>query len=403
MSLTPDLIARTHDAIAAATIRTPLIPATRLSHLFGIELYLKLENLQHTNAFKARGALAKLLTLDAAARQAGVIACSAGNHAQGVAYHATRLGIPSTIVMPEGTPFNKIQRTADLGAEVVIHGAGFDDSVQFTLDMAAAKGLTFIHPFDDPVVAAGQGTVAREMLQDRPDLDAIVVPVGGGGLIAGMAVAAKAMKPGITMIGAQAHLFDAAKAQIEGAQPHFAGATLAEGIAVRQPAPANIAIIRSHVDRIDSASETQIEDAVFDLLSHEKLVAEGAAGAGLAVIKANLARYQGQKVGLVICGGNIDSRLLSTLILRGLMRDGRITRLVFEIDDTPGQLAKISRIIGDAGANVIEVIHQRMMQSVSLKKAELEIVIEARDQRHVDTITALLRDAGLAVRAAQDL
>ena len=403
MTLTAALIAQTYAAIAPATIRTPLIRATRLSHILGIDLYLKLENLQHTNAFKARGALAKLLTLDAAAREAGVIACSAGNHAQGVAYHATRLGIPATIVMPEGTPFNKIQRTADLGAEVVIHGAGFDDSVQFTLDLAAQKGLTFIHPFDDPVVAAGQGTVALEMLEQMPGLDCIVVPVGGGGLIAGMAVAAKSIKPAITMIGAQAHLFDAAKAQIEGFAPHFAGATLAEGIAVRQPAPANIAVIRDHVARIDSASESEIESAVFDLLSHEKLVAEGAAGAGLAVIKANLARFAGQKVGLVICGGNIDSRLLSTLILRGLMRDGRITRLVFEIDDRPGQLAMISRIIGDAGANVIEVIHQRMMQSVSLKKAELEIVIEARDQRHVDDITGLLRDAGLSVRTAQDL
>lgn len=402
MTLTAALIAQTYAAIAPATIRTPLIRATRLSHILGIDLYLKLENLQHTNAFKARGALAKLLTLDAAAREAGVIACSAGNHAQGVAYHATRLGIPATIVMPEGTPFNKIQRTADLGAEVVIHGAGFDDSVQFTLDLAAQKGLTFIHPFDDPVVAAGQGTVALEMLEQMPGLDCIVVPVGGGGLIAGMAVAAKSIKPAITMIGAQAHLFDAAKAQIDGVAPHFAGATLAEGIAVRQPAPANIAVIRDHVARIDSASESEIESAVFDLLSHEKLVAEGAAGAGLAVIKANLARFAGQKVGLVICGGNIDSRLLSTLILRGLMRDGRITRLVFEIDDRPGQLAMISRIIGDAGANVIEVIHQRMMQSVSLKKAELEIVIEARDQRHVDDITGLLRDAGLSVRTAQD-
>ena len=403
MTLTPDLIAQTHAAISPATIRTPTIRANRLSHILGIDLFLKLENLQHTNAFKARGALAKLLTLDAAARKAGVIACSAGNHAQGLAYHATRLGIPSTIVMPEGTPFNKVQRTSDLGAEVLIHGKGFDDSVQFTFDMAAERGLTFVHPFDDPVVAAGQGTVALEMLEQVPDLDCIVVPVGGGGLIAGMAVAAKGVKPDIRIIGAQAHIFDAAKAQIEGFTPHFDGATLAEGIAVRQPAPANIAIMQSHVDRIDSATESQIEDAVFDLLSHEKLVAEGAAGAGLAVIKNNLSQFADQKVGLVICGGNIDSRLLSTLILRGLMRDGRITRLVFEIDDTPGQLANISRIIGEAGANVIEVIHQRMMQSVSLKKAELEIVIEARDQRHVDTITALLRDAGLAVRAAQDL
>ena len=400
MAVTLDHIRATHAAIAAATIKTPLVRATPLSHHLGIDLYLKLENLQHTNAFKARGALAKLLTMSDDARAAGVVACSAGNHAQGLAYHATRLGIPSTIVMPEGTPFNKIKRTKDLGAEVVIHGVGFDDSVQFTLDLAADKGMTFIHPFDDLDVVAGQGTVALEMLEQQPDLDVIVVPIGGGGLIAGMAVAAKGLKPGIEMIGAQAHVFDAAKADYDGADTHFGGATLAEGIAVKAPAPANLAVIRDLVDRVDSASEVEIEQAVFDLLSFEKLVAEGAAGAGLAVIKNNLDRFAGKKVGLLICGGNIDSRVLSTLIVRGLMRDGRITRLVFEIDDTPGQLSKISQIIGDAGANVIEVIHQRMMQSVSLKQAELEVVIEARDQFHVDEILATLRAQGLSVRTA---
>ena len=396
-------IRRAHAAIADATIRTPLVPATRLSNHLGIDLWLKLENLQHTNAFKARGALAKLLTLSDAARAAGVIACSAGNHAQGVAYHATRLGMRSVIVMPEGTPFNKVKRTSDLGAEVVIHGASFDDSVQFTLDLAAERGLTFIHPFDDPDVVAGQGTVALEMLEQAPDLDSIVVPIGGGGLIAGMAVAAKDAKPGIEVIGAQADLFDAAKAAFDGSAPHVAGTTLAEGIAVRKPAPANLAVIRDLVTRVDSATEQQIEQAIFDLLSQEKLVAEGAAGAGLAVIKNNLDRFAGRKVGLVVCGGNIDSRLLSTLIVRGLMRDGRITRLIFEIDDRPGQLAMISRIIGDAGANVIEVIHQRMMQSVSLKQAELEIVIEARDQLHVDDILTRLRDHGLKVGVPEDL
>ncbi|WP_342078440.1 threonine ammonia-lyase [Yoonia sp. SS1-5] len=402
--LNADLIASTYAAIRPATIRTPVVPATRLSRHLGIDLFLKLENLQHTNAFKARGALAKLLTLSADARASGVIACSAGNHAQGVAYHATRLGMKSVIVMPEGTPFNKIKRTSDLGAEVVIHGTGFDDSVQFTLDLAAQKGMTFIHPFDDPVVAAGQGTVAIEMLEQQPDLDAIVVPIGGGGLIAGMAIAAKAIKPGIEIIGAQADLFGAAKAHLEGGDaPSFVGGTLAEGIAVRKPAAANLAVIRAHVARVDSASEAEIETAVFDLLSYEKLVAEGAAGAGLAVIEKHLDTYRDKKVGLVVCGGNIDSRLLSTLILRGLMRDGRITRLIFEIDDTPGQLSKISAIIGDAGANVIEVIHQRMMQSVSLKQAELEIVIEARDQTHVDEIVALLRGNGLTVRVPQDI
>ena len=403
MALDPALIAKTYAAIKPATMRTPTVYAARLSLHLGIELYLKLENLQHTNAFKARGALAKLLTLTDAERAAGVIACSAGNHAQGVAYHANRLGIPAVIVMPEGTPFNKVKRTKDFGAEVVLHGTGFDESVQFTLDMAAEKGMTFVHPFDDPVVAAGQGTVALEMLEQEPDLDCIVVPIGGGGLIAGMAIAAKSVKPAVQIIGAQAANFDAVKAQFDDVGTNFGGATLAEGIAVREPAAANLAVIASHVDRVETATEAEIEAAVFDLLSHEKIVAEGAAGAGLAVIEAHADDLRGQKVGLVVCGGNIDSRLLSTLILRGLVRDGRITRLTFEIDDTPGQLSDISRIIGEAGANVIEVIHQRMMQSVSLKQAELEIVIEARDQQHVAETVGQLRGAGFNVRADSDL
>lgn len=403
MTLTPDLIRTTYEAIKPATIRTPTVHAARLSLHLGIDLYLKLENLQHTNAFKARGALAKLLTLSDEAKAKGVIACSAGNHAQGVAYHAQRLGIPATIIMPEGTPFNKIKRTGDFGAEVVLYGTGFDQSVGFTLEMAQAKSLTFIHPFDDETVVAGQGSVALEMLEQEPDLDCIVVPIGGGGLIAGMAMAAKSLKPEIEVIGAQAAHFDAVKAALAGTEPCATGSTLAEGIAVRAPAPANIEIISNHVDRVDTASEAEIEDAVFDLLSHEKLVAEGAAGAGLAVIKNNLTAFDGKKVGLVVCGGNIDSRLLSTLILRGLVRDGRITRLTFEIDDTPGQLSNISRIIGEAGANVVEVIHQRMMQTVALKQAELDVVIEARDKLHVREIVTALRDFGFSVSADPDI
>ena len=398
MSVTPDLVRKTYAKIQGATICTPTVHAARLSLQLGVDLYLKLENLQHTNAFKARGALAKLLTLSEAQRAAGVIACSAGNHAQGVAYHASRLGIAATIVMPVGTPFNKVKRTEDFGAKVVLHGTGFDEGVQFTHDLAAKDGLTFIHPFDDPVVAAGQGTVALEMLDQVPELESIVVPIGGGGLIAGMAVAAKSVKPSVEVVGAQAEVFDAVKAQFDGADTHFAGATLAEGIAVKEPSPANVAVIRDFVDRIETATESEIEEGVFELLSSEKLVAEGAPGAGLAVIKKNLDHFKGKKVGLVICGGNIDSRLLSTLILRGLVRDGRITRLTFEIDDTPGQLANISRIIGESGANVVEVIHQRMMQSVSLKQAELDVVIEARDMEHVKALVATLRDAGFRLR-----
>lgn len=403
MTLSLDLIRATHDKIRDATMLTPTVYAARLSKQLGIDLYLKLENLQHTNAFKARGALAKLLTLTDQERAAGVIACSAGNHAQGVAYHADRLGIKATIVMPEGTPFNKIKRTEDFGAHVVLHGTGFDDGVQFTRDMAAKEGFAIIHPFDDPVVAAGQGTVALEMLDQVPDLDVIVVPIGGGGLIAGMSVAAKGVKPDVRIVGAQAATFDAVKAAVDGTETHFGAPTLAEGIAVKAPAQANIDVVKTNVDQIYTATEAEIEDAVFDLISSEKLVVEGAPGAGLAVIKNNLASLHGKKVGLVICGGNIDSRLLSTLILRGLVRDGRITRLTFEINDTPGQLSTIARIIGEAGANVVEVIHQRMMQTVALKQAELEVVIEARDVEHTKEIVAHLRDKGFRLRTDNGL
>ncbi len=403
MSISFQDIETAYAAIKDATIRTPCVKAVRLSLHLGIDLYLKLENLQHTNAFKARGALNKLLTLNAEQRKNGVIACSAGNHAQGVAYHAQRLNIPATIVMPNGTPFNKIKRTEDFGGIVVIHGNNFDESVQFTMDMAKDKNFTFIHPFDDPAVVAGQGTLAIEMLEQQPDLDVIVVPIGGGGLIAGVATAVKAINPKIELIGAQAEMFDAVKANREKRSAHEGGATLAEGIAVKEPAPENLKIIEKLVDRIELANEIEIEDAVFDLLSSEKIVAEGAPGAGLAVIKKNIKHFKGKKVGLVVCGGNIDSRLLSTLILRGLVRDGRITRLVFEINDTPGQLSDISRIIGESGANVIEVIHQRMMQSVSLKQAELEVVIEARDKHHVKDLISTLKTAGFNVKASSNV
>lgn len=402
MTLTYDDVLTARAAIADATLLTPTVPATRLSLQLGIDLHLKLENLQHTNAFKARGALAKLLSLTDEERRAGVIACSAGNHAQGVAYHATRLGIASVIVMPHGTPFNKIKRTQDFGATVELHGKTFEEAMEATREMMARDGLVLIHPFDDPVVVAGQGTVACEMLEQEPDLDVIVVPIGGGGLIAGIATAAKAIKPDVQVIGAQAELFDAVKSAIDGTAPHFKGASLAEGIAVKAPSPANVEVIRRRVDRIESVTEEQIEAAVFDLLSHEKIVAEGAAGAGLAVVQKLAGELQGKKVGLVVCGGNIDSRILSTLILRGLVRDGRIARLTFEIDDTPGQLAVISRMIGDAGANVVEVIHQRMFQSVALKQAELEVVIEARDKLHVQEIVAGLHAEGFSLTTDLD-
>ena len=404
MSITFEDIKDAQEKIKDATIRTPIVRAARLSVHLGIDLYLKLENLQYTNAFKARGALNKLLTLSDEQRKNGVIACSAGNHAQGVAYHAQRLDIPSTIVMPIGTPFNKIQKTEDFGATVVLYGSNFDESVSETQRLARENNYTFIHPFDDPSIAAGQGTVGLEILEDRPDIDVVVVPIGGGGLVSGVATALKAMKPEIEVIGAQAKLFAAVKRDVDGFDGDIGlHATVAEGIAVKAPSANNITMIKNHVDRIEVASEEDIEQSIFDLLSAEKIVAEGAPAAGLAVIKNNLESLKGKKVCLIVCGGNIDSRMLSTIILRGMVRDGRITRLTFDIDDTPGQLSDISRIIGESGANVVEVIHQRMMQSVSLKRAELDVVVEARDAAHVGSLLVLLRAEGFTVRTQAEI
>ncbi|MBI1302118.1 MAG: threonine ammonia-lyase [Alphaproteobacteria bacterium] len=397
MIVTFEDVQNAQEKIKNAVIRTPMIKATRLSKHLGIDLYLKLENLQHTNAFKARGALNKLLSLTDEQRKNGVIACSAGNHAQGVAYNATQLGILSVIVMPINTPFNKIKRTEDFGAKVFLYGNNFDESVSETLRIAKEDNLTFIHPFDDPDVVAGQGTVGLEMMEQIPSLDSVVVPIGGGGLIAGVATAVKGINPKVEVIGAQAENFDAVLAMREDREFTGGEATLAEGIAVKAPSKDDFKVIDKLVDHIFAASETDIEEAVFDLISDEKLVAEGAPGAALAVIKNNIEHFKGKKVGMVLCGGNIDSRTLSTLILRGLVRDGRITRLRFEIDDTPGQLSDISRIIGESRANVVEVIHQRMMQTVSLKRAELDVVIEARDKQHVEEILRQLRDAGFKV------
>jgi threonine dehydratase len=396
-------VQKAYEAIKDSTIRTPTVKASRLSLHLGVEIYLKLENLQHTNAFKARGALNKLLTLDEKQRKNGVIAFSAGNHAMGVAYHAERLGIAATIVMPERTPFNKIAKTEDFGAKVVVHGATLDESIAETHRRSKKDNLTFIHPFDDVAVAAGQGTIGIEMMEQRPDLDVIVVPIGGGGLMAGIATAVKGINPKVEIVGVQVESHAAVKARIDGHNACIGGATLAEGIAVKEPSTKNIEVIRKLVSRIDIVNDNEIEKAIFDLLRDEKLVIEGAAGAGLAAIEKDLDYYKGRKVGLVLTGGNIDSRLLSTLIMRGMIREGRITRLRFEIDDTPGQLADISRIIGESGANVIEVIHQRMMQTVSLKRAELDVVIEARDQFHVKELVNKLTGHGFKVVAQNEV
>jgi threonine dehydratase len=386
--------------IAGEVLRTPSIAAPALSALTGAELILKLETLHPTGSFKERGALNKLKSLTAEQRRAGVIAMSAGNHAQGVAYHARRLGIPATIVMPEGTPFTKIERTAAHGATVVLRGAGLSEAHREADALAAAKGLTFVHPYDDTAIIAGQGTIALELLADHPDLGAIVVPIGGGGVIAGIAVAAKALSPAIEIVGAEAALYPSMRQALSGgAQPAPAGGqTIAEGIAVKEPGKLTKAICAALVADILLVGESALERAVAMLLDSQKLVVEGAGAAGLAALLSYPERFRGRKVALVLCGGNIDARLLSSILMRGLVRAGKLVRLRVEISDSPGVLAQISRIIGDQGANIVEIYHQRLFQDVPVKLAEVEVVLETRNASHVGEIVAALEAGGFHTR-----
>jgi threonine dehydratase len=391
---------------AAATIkgevlRTPAIAAPALSLLTGAELVLKLETLHPTGSFKERGALNKLKSLTPEQRSAGVIAMSAGNHAQGVAYHARRLGIPATIVMPEGTPFTKVERTAAHGATVVLRGAGLGEARQEAAAIAAARGLAFVHPYDDRAIIAGQGTVALELLADHPDLDVIIVPIGGGGLISGIAVAAESLSPSIEIIGVQAALYPSMRQALSGngAQAEARGSqTIAEGIAVKEPGMLTKAICAALVSDIVLAEESAIERAIEILLEDQKLVVEGAGAAGLAALLSDPERFRGRKVALVLCGGNIDARLLSSILMRGLVRAGKLVRLRVEISDSPGVLAKITRIIGDKGGNIVEITHQRLFYDVSVKLAEVDAVVETRNRSHVAEIVAALDEAGFRTR-----
>lgn len=380
------------DAIAA----TPLVPAPALSAAAGCEVWLKLETQHPTGSFKERGALNKLLTLNANERGAGVVAMSAGNHAQGVAYHARRLGIPATIVMPDGTPFTKIDRTESLGATVVLQGDNLVAARQAADALARDKGLVPVHPYDDPAVIAGQGTIAREILAAKPDLDTLIVPIGGGGLISGIAVAAKALRPKIAIIGVQSALYPAMRDVLSGREPDTAtsGATLAEGIAVKEPGFFTRRIVAALVDDILLADDTQIEAAIEHLVDREKIVAEGAGAAGVAALLANSGRFRGKRVGIVITGGNIDARLLASVLMRGLVREGCLVRLRSELPDVPGALARLSAVIGGRGGNIVEVHHQRLFQDVSVKRAELDVVIETQSRRHVAAIVAALIAAG---------
>ncbi|MDZ4868650.1 MAG: threonine ammonia-lyase [Alphaproteobacteria bacterium] len=398
MPVTLEDVQRAASAIKGAIEKTPFHHSRTLSQVTGADVYLKFENLQFTASFKERGALNKLLSLTLAERKAGVIAMSAGNHAQGVAYHASRLGIPATIVMPESTPFVKVKHTMGHGARVIQQGATLADSDRIAHEVAAKEGLVFVHPYDDDHIIAGQGTVALEMLEANPDLDTLVVPVGGGGLISGMAIAAKAAKPSIRVIGVETELYPSMYNVLKGGNAPIGGQTIAEGIAVKNVGAKTVDICGKLLDDIVLVPEVAIERAIALLLSIEKTVVEGAGAAGFAALLEHPQKFTGHKVGLVLCGGNIDPRLLSNVIMRELQREGRILTIAVEIEDRPGILARVATIVGEAGGNIIEVAHNRMLTDVPAKAAELRVSMETRDAGHAQSICQAVRDAGYGVR-----
>jgi threonine dehydratase len=376
--------------IAGHVLRTPTLPSAVLSRLTGAEIYLKLDNLQAVGSFKERGAANRLASLTPEERARGVVAMSAGNHAQGVARHASRQGVAATIVMPKHTPLAKVSGTEAWGARVVLHGANVEEAAAHARHLAATEALVFIHPYDDAAVMAGQGTLALEMFEDAPALDALLVPIGGGGLISGCAVVAQAVSPGTEVIGVQVAPYSAL-AQRMGAEPQvLGGATIAEGIAVRDIGSQTARVIAALVRTVLVAPEMVVEDAIAMLAEAAKVVAEGAGATALAGLLAHRARFAGKRVGLVVCGGNIDSRILANVLLRGLLRDGRLLRLRMDIPDRPGVLADIAARIGGSGGNIIEVNHQRLFASPSVQAAQLEIMIEARDPAHAAEIEAAL-------------
>ena len=385
-------------AIDGAVIRTPCLRSQTLSQLTGADVWLKFENLQFTAAYKERGALNKLLSLTPEERSCGVIAASAGNHAQGLAYHAKRLGIPATIVMPKFAPVVKVQQTEGHGAHVVLFGESFDEASAHSHELAAKRGLVYVPPFDDTLVMAGQGTVGLEMLDAVPGLDTLIVPIGGGGLISGIATVAKARNPAIEVIGVQAELYPSMHALLRGETRICDGDTLAEGIAVKVPGKLTSQVVRALVDDILLVGERDLEHAVSLLLTIEKTVVEGAGAAGLAALLANPRRFRGATVGLVLCGGNIDTRLLANVLLRELARSGRLARLRIRLKDRPGQLFEVARIFDQQQVNILEVYHQRVFTNLPAKGLITDIECETRDRDHLDRLVEALRAAAYEVR-----
>jgi threonine dehydratase len=385
--------------IAGHVERTPSARSHTLSDLLGLDVILKHENLQFTAAFKERGALNKLLSLSEDERRCGVVAMSAGNHAQAVARHATRLGIDSVIVMPLGTPFVKVHRTQVLGAHVVLAGDDLAGATAEAMRIAADEGRTLVHPYDDPATVAGQGTVALELLADHPDLGAIVAPVGGGGLVAGIAVATKALRPDVLVVGVQSERWPSMLTAVEGHAPPLGGTTVADGIAVPTAGAITAPLVAAHVDVLATVSDDAVESAINLLLEIEKVVVEGAGAAGIAALldldPELRRRLEGRTVGVVLSGGNIDPRLLASVVMRGLVRSGRLARLVVELADSPGALAALATVLGRAGANIVELVHDRLLLEVSARSAEVEIVIETFDHAHLERVLAALADAGI--------
>ncbi len=387
--------------IEGSVVRTPTLHSKTLSQLVGADVWIKFENHQFTAAYKERGALNALLLLDDDAKKRGVIAASAGNHAQGLAYHGKRLGVPVTIVMPKTTPQVKVTQTAGHGAQIVLFGEKFDDAQAHALELADKRNLVFVHPFDHPHVAAGQGTVALEMLEDVPEIDTLIVPIGGGGLLSGMGTAARGIKNDIRLVGVQAELYPSMYAELNGVDMACEGDTLAEGIAVKEPGEYTRRLVKDLQDDIVLVAERHLERAVSLLLQIEKTVVEGAGAAGLAALLAHPEQFSGRKIGLVLTGGNIDTRLLANVLLRDLARSGRIARLRIRLQDRPGALFKVMEVFNAHQVNIIEIYHQRIFTTLPAKGLITDIECEARDREHLDALVKSLRDNGYMVTAVE--
>jgi threonine dehydratase len=397
MSISLEDIKSAAERISGAIAYTACKPSLTLSDILGAEIYIKFESEQFTASFKERGALNKLLSLSEEERAKGVVAMSAGNHAKAVAYHASRLGIESTIVMSRFTPNVKVADTQQLGAQVVLHGDTLDEAAEHAQSLAADEGYVFIHPFDDEWVMAGQGTLGLELLQAQPDLDVVVIPIGGGGLISGVATAIKSLNPDIEVIGVQATNYPGAYNALKSELSSPGAITIAEGIAVKQPGEKTLAVIREHVDDGVLVSEEDIEEAIYLYLSIEKTVAEGAGAAALAAIMAFPERFRGRKVGVILSGANVDSRILASVLMRHLARTGRLVSLKVKSRDTPGALAEITDLVGQCGGNIIDVAHQRTFTEVGIREVDIALTLETRDKTHAQAIRDTLEGAGYTV------